>query len=115
MRSMMVANEGQHMAERFERRADLLSNDGVFLYNFGLGRIKRPGLESIASGTPIFADIVEAAQRFQRVKIVLGQTKALSESHALLATRTQMRLSNGSRTSMLFAREKSTDSACSSM
>src|SRR5882762_2113916 len=47
---MMVANEGQYMAERFERRADLLSNEGVFLDNLALGGIERTGQD--CQGTP---------------------------------------------------------------
>src|SRR5712664_4241841 len=89
---MMVANEGQYMAERFERRADLLSNEGVFLDNLALGGIERTGLGKYPIGDSDFADIVEQPRDSQRVKIVLGQTKALSESHRIVGNAHTMRL-----------------------
>src|SRR5882672_3168244 len=81
---MMVANEGQHVAERFERRADLLSHDWVLLDNLSFVGIERTGLGKYRIGNPDFADIVEQPRDPQRVKIALAQTKALSESHGIV-------------------------------
>ena len=56
---VMVANDGQDVTERFERRADLLSEDGMLFDNPHLFGIQRSGLGQNAVRDSDLADIVD--------------------------------------------------------
>src|SRR5260370_6302773 len=77
---VVVADDGEDLAKRFEGLADVLSHDRMLLHDGGFLGSQAARLQENVVRHGYFADVVDQTRRAKRLEIILGQPKTLSES-----------------------------------
>ena len=76
---MMVANDRENGAKRFEGRADLFASDRMFANDAGFGGIEKAGLEKDMFRNSNFADIVQPASDAKLENVFVAKAETSSQ------------------------------------